>query len=322
MFDFTDDEKEKLRSEFDREHPNIPEDQRETEFKAYLAKKLRAKLDAEKNNQDNNEVLDADELLPEVKEDNGWKEEVKKAVKQANAFFNEKSPEFQEFTETPNPERPDHLFFKDAKNNTIAFASKEQAYVEGEQAAFDELVVSAQKMGKNKINFGKFEQHPEYKVRLYLACLKHGMEMKNAPELEELKQYPEEYKKFVHLIVRDEKIQQDIKNASENDNYKKLVENLLTKQEAAAGKAEDSEENKAAKKAHTELLRNESYKKIMWYRHLVEEDVELNSSAEQKRKRNEALSKYIEKDTTKDEGEQNRQTKINQQLLRDTQHTR
>lgn len=322
MANFADDEIKQLKEIFQKDNPEITnEKELDEKFRQYLqenGKVLRQKLDKRIKEK---EII-VDERLLEAKEDDGWKKDVREAVEKANVFLKEKNRDFSPFQDTPDPDHPDHLFFKDAKNNTIAFASKEQAYVEGEQAAFDELVVSAQKMGKNKINFGKFEQHPEYKARLYLACLKHGMEMKNAPELEELKQYPEEYKKIVHLIVRDEKIQQDIKNASENDNYKKLVENLLTKQEAAAGKAEDSEENKAAKKAHTELLRNESYKKIMWYRHLVEEDVELNSSAEQKRKRNEALSKYIEKDTTKDEGEQNRQTKINQQLLRDTQHTR
>ncbi len=152
-----------------------------------------------------------DERLPEAKEDDGWQKDVCEAVEKANTELKQK------FEKYKDPDHPEHLFFKDDKNNTIAFASKEQAYVEGEQAAFDELVVSAQNLGKTKINFGKFEKHPEYKARLYLACLKHGMEMKNAPKLEELKQYPE-YKE-IRNIRKKELLKKlpEIKTKSESD---------------------------------------------------------------------------------------------------------
>lgn len=147
--------------------------------------------------------------------DPAWKEEVRRAVKEANEDKN-RSAEFKEY---PNDEHPDHLFFKDKNNdkNIIAFASKEQAYVEGEQAAFDHLALTAKKLGKDTINFGKFEKHPEYKAMLYLACLKHGLEMKNAPEQEELKQYPE-YKE-IRNIRKKELLKKlpEIKTKSESD---------------------------------------------------------------------------------------------------------
>lgn len=155
--------------------------------------------------------MTVDERLQEAKEDDGWQKDVCEAVEKANTKLKQK------FEKYKDPDHPEHLFFKDDKNNTIAFASKEQAYVEGEQAAFDELVVSAQNLGKTKINFGKFEKHPEYKARLYLACLKHGMEMKNAPKLEELKQYPE-YKE-IRNIRKKELLKKlpEIKTKSESD---------------------------------------------------------------------------------------------------------
>ncbi len=171
------------------EKENIPEEEKE---------KLK-----EAAEQIEDKTLNVDEHLPQAaQEDDGWKKEVREAVEKANVFFKEKNRDFSPFQDTPDPDHPNHLFFKDAKNNTIAFASKEQAYVEGEQAAFDELVVSAQNLGKTKINFGKFEKHPEYKAMLYLACLKHGMEMKNAPELGELKQYPE-YKEIRNIRKKE-----------------------------------------------------------------------------------------------------------------------
>lgn len=137
----------------------------------------------------NGGTIEVHENLPEEERINDpeWKKEIRKAIAHAN---NQLSQEFEEYTDE---EHPDHIFFRDKNNNRniIAFASKDNAYVEGEQNAFDELVVAAQKMGKDTITFGKFEEHPEYRAKLYLACLKYGMKMKNAPELESLKGFPE-----------------------------------------------------------------------------------------------------------------------------------
>ena len=210
MVDFTDKEIEQLKKIFQEAHPEIKEEELENKFQQYLQEEG-ANLREELNKSAKEEEIAVDERLPEAKEDDGWQKDVCEAVEKANTELKQK------FEKYKDPDHPEHLFFKDDKNNTIAFASKEQAYVEGEQAAFDELVVSAQNLGKTKINFGKFEKHPEYKARLYLACLKHGMEMKNAPKLEELKQYPE-YKE-IRNIRKKELLKKlpEIKTKSESD---------------------------------------------------------------------------------------------------------
>lgn len=210
MVDFTDKEIEQLKKNFQEAHPEIKEEELENKFQQYLQEEG-ANLREELNKSAKEEEIAVDEHLPEAKEDDGWQKDVCEAVEKANTKLKQK------FEKYKDPDHPEHLFFKDDKNNTIAFASKEQAYVEGEQAAFDELVVSAQNLGKTKINFGKFEKHPEYKARLYLACLKHGMEMKNAPKLEELKQYPE-YKE-IRNIRKKELLKKlpEIKTKSESD---------------------------------------------------------------------------------------------------------
>ncbi len=118
-----------------------------------------------------------------------WAKEVEEAVKRANAKTHNKFERFED------PDHPNYVCFKDSKNenNIIAFAGKSDAYVAGDQAAFDELVAAAQKLGKESIRFGKFEKHPEYKARLYLACLKCGLKPvgDNVPTEEELKESPE-----------------------------------------------------------------------------------------------------------------------------------
>lgn len=140
--------------------------------------------------------------------DPAWKDEVRKAVAETNRALS------QDFKEYADAEHPDHLFFRDQNNasNIIAFANKEKAYVEGEQAAFDQLVVTAKNLGKDTIAFGTFEKHPEYRAKLYLACLKHGLKMKNAPELESLKEYPE-YTAIQDIISGEEKKKSEAEKA-------------------------------------------------------------------------------------------------------------
>lgn len=140
--------------------------------------------------------------------DPAWKDEVRKAVAETNRALS------QDFKEYADAEHPDHLFFRDQNNasNIIAFANKEKAYVEGEQAAFDQLVVTAKNLGKDTIAFGTFEKHPEYRAKLYLACLKHGLKMKNAPELESLKGYPE-YTAIQDIISGEEKKKSEAEKA-------------------------------------------------------------------------------------------------------------
>ena len=171
-----------------------------------------------------------------------WKQEIREAVEKANQELSQK---FEEYTDS---EHPDRLFFRDQNNagNIIAFASKEQAYVEGEQAAFDQLVVTAKKMGKDTIAFGSFEKHPEYRAKLYLACLKHGLKMTNAPELDSLQQYPE-YAAIQNIISGEEK------KKSEEEKPKKIKE-LREKFRAI-----DQELNTARR----EFMENDECKKLL-----------------------------------------------------------
>ena len=246
MVDFTDKEIEQLKKIFQEAHPEIKEEELENKFQQYLQEEG-ANLREELNKSAKEEEIAVDEHLPKAKEDDGWQKDVRKAVKQANTDLKQK------FEEYKDEEHPDHLFFKDDKNNTIAFASKEQAYVEGEQAAFDELVVSAQNLGKTKINFGKFEKHPEYKARLYLACLKHGMEMTgNVPNLEELKNAPEyaeiqEVRKPIEkkrLTAEFQRVNEDIENTRIAFFDNPECQNLL-QQHTDAKKAKNWDEVKA-----------------------------------------------------------------------------
>ncbi len=153
------------------------------------------------------QTLTVEENLPEADQSQDWKDEVRKAVKDANQQLS------HNFTEYQNQDHPDHLFFKDG-NNEIAFANKQQAYAGGDQKAFDELCVAAVKLGKNTINFGKFEKHPEYKAMLYLACLKYGLNMSgNIPNEEELKNSPQ-YAEIQQLQISQKKkeLQQKLKD--------------------------------------------------------------------------------------------------------------
>lgn len=189
----TQDDKE--RKEIQQQLDTLPTGRRLSDDEISHYKKLREmarthKLDISKlndllreNNADNE--INVDELDNHATaEDGEWKKEVRDAIQKANTKLN------NTFNEDQNDTK--HLTFKDGEN-TISFSSPNDAYVKGEQKAFDELVVAAKEMGKTSIKFGKFEKHPEYKAMLYLACLKHGMES-DAPDLSDLKDNPKAQK--------------------------------------------------------------------------------------------------------------------------------
>ena len=258
MVNFTDDEKNSLKERFKNNHPEIEEKDLEQKFSEYL----QDNGDALRKELDETQEITVDENISEAKEDDGWKKELREAVKKANTDLK------QEFEEYKDEEHPEHLFFKDKKNdkNIIAFASKSEGYVEGEQAAFDELVKTAQNMGKEIVNFGKFEKHPEYKALLYLACLKFGMKMKNAPEIEELKEYPE-YKEIKRIDLKGKlKASKEALNSS-LDVAKEDAEYMYLKEAAThARKAFDTnklDENKVALDDFEKKLKeNKTYQNI------------------------------------------------------------
>lgn len=193
-------------------------------------------LDALLNENNAGDEINVNELDDHATaEDGEWKDGVREAVKKANNKLNNNFEEDKENTE--------HLTFKDGEN-TIAFSSPNQAYVEGEQKAFDELVASAKEMGKTSIRFGKFEEHPEYKAMLFLACIEQGIEMKNAPTLKELR---EDTNPKVQEVVKqiEEAKKQQYQNASKalvdsRKEFFEAIKNPKTPEEQELKKTMDS----------------------------------------------------------------------------------
>lgn len=175
--------------------PNITDEElvKQLEELSQDPDKAREMLKTTSTDKDDNTLTVSEQLPEATPEDGNWKDKVREAINEANTKLKNTFKEYQEDTK--------HLTFKDGEN-TISFSSSNDAYVEGEQKAFDELVVAAQKMEKTSISFGKFEKHPEYKAMLYLACLKHGMKMSDAPELSELASidHPQAEEAFKEII--------------------------------------------------------------------------------------------------------------------------
>ena len=143
--------------------------------------------------QDDNNLHVDDKVDDNSSPDNGWKDEVRKAVNEANQTV---KTQFDEYEDTEHPER---LCFRNG-DDKMFFSSRNSVAVEGDIQTFRTLCQTAINLGHKAINFGKFEEHPEYKARLYLACLEKDLKMNNAPQLEELKEYPE-YKDILKLYI-------------------------------------------------------------------------------------------------------------------------
>lgn len=153
----------------------------------------KAKFVAEYQPQQNQDELNVDDKVDSPAHDDGWKDEVRKAVAQAKQNVKTNFEEYQD------AEHPEHLCFRDG-NDKMIFSSRNKVAVEGDMQTFRTLCDTAQNLGYKAINFGKFEEHPEYKAKLYLACLEKDLKMNNAPKLEELKDYPE-YKDIMKLYI-------------------------------------------------------------------------------------------------------------------------
>ena len=179
--DFSADELAILREHLRKNIPGIVDDKLQEELEKLISTPDEARKILD-NHQANDTLTVSDQLPEATPEDGNWKKEVRDAIQKANDEL--------EYKFTENKEDTKHLTFKDGEN-IISFSSPNNAYVEGEQKAFDELVVAAKKMGKTSIQFGKFEKHPEYKAMLCLACLKYDMAISNPPKLDDLKDNPQ-----------------------------------------------------------------------------------------------------------------------------------
>lgn len=204
----------------------------------------KAKFVAEYQPKQSQENLDIDDNIDSPAHDDGWKDEVRKAVGEAKKSVKTTFEEYQD------AEHPEHLCFRDGDDKMI-FSSRNKVAVEGDMQTFRTLCDTAQNLGYKAINFGKFEEHPEYKAKLYLACLEKDLKMNNAPKLEELKDYPE-YKDIMKLYIpkKRKELSAALKasaaefnkantEANKDDEYKRLKKEL---QEAKKNKDNDAVE--------------------------------------------------------------------------------
>lgn len=211
----------------------------------------KAKFVTEYQPQQNQDELNVDDKVDSPAHDDGWKDEVRKAVAQAKQNVKTNFEEYQD------AEHPEHLCFRDGDDKMI-FSSRNKVAVEGDMQTFRTLCDTAQNLGYKAINFGKFEEHPEYKAKLYLACLEKDLKMNNAPKLEELKDYPE-YKDIMKLYIpkKRKELSAALKasaaefnkaNAEANGDteYKRLKKEL---QEAKKNKDKDNDAVEKAKEA-------------------------------------------------------------------------
>lgn len=209
-------------------------------------------------------------------------EEIRKAIEHANQVLKN---DFKEAEEDPN--YPGHLVFKDSAKpeNRIIFASKSQAFVEGDQKSFDELIVAAKKLNRTKVNFGNFENKPQDKAKLYLACLKYDMEIgSNKPTDQELKNYPEWHqiqfiratkdisKTFAKRKELEEKSQD--KTDSDANERSALVKALMQAKKELENDPKDSAKQKAVDDAKQALENNLLEKELRAAQKAHEESIE------------------------------------------------
>ncbi len=173
----------------------------------------------ERQKPEDEKTLNVDEVSKEGegREDPAWKKEVNEAFVKANEFHN------GSFARDPEAEAtaPETLPYKNDQDHNIVFHSKNDARVEGDFESFRILAQTAVNMDMNSVKFGKFEEHPEYKVMLYAACLEKGLEMKgdNVPSLEEIKQLADQYPEATRAAM------DKIKEIKQND-YDAATKNL------------------------------------------------------------------------------------------------
>lgn len=200
----------------------------------------KAKFVAEYQPKQSQENLDIDDNIDSPAHDDGWKDEVRKAVGEAKKSVKTTFEEYQD------AEHPEHLCFRDGDDKMI-FSSRNKVAVEGDMQTFRTLCETAQNLGYKAINFGKFEEHPEYKAKLYLACLEKDLKMNGAPQIEELKEYPE-YKDIMKIYIPKHR-----KELSANLNSSR------TAFDAATQKANNDPEYKKLEKAVNDAKKAKDY---------------------------------------------------------------
>lgn len=179
----------------------------------------------------------------------------------------EKHPKRQ-FTQYRDEEYPNALAYKHQDGSKVIITSETSAQIES-RTLEDHLVICeyAKNMGCKNIDFGPyFKTHLDEAALLYLAALKTGMGIKNAPDIEKFKDLPQyDEIKLRQTVQQELKDLQEKKEALTNDpDYKRQRE--IMAQHVGEFKAflnsgspqqqawvDLTEANKAAKKAREDL---------------------------------------------------------------------
>lgn len=170
----------------------VPADQRQTFC-----------MDFQNNLHPQDQVTQVDELEPPTR-NLAWKDDV-------NSKFVPVAARYQRpFNRMDNVNEP--LLRYELSDSKITYQNTGSVLVESNK--LDDFMIiceTSKELGRNTISFGNFTQHPEYKAMLYLACLKTGMKMKNAPDLDSLRAYPQEYTQIQQLLAQKEQQERQAK---------------------------------------------------------------------------------------------------------------
>lgn len=224
----------------------------------------KAKFVAEYQPKQSQENLDIDDNIDSPAHDDGWKDEVRKAVGEAKKSVKTTFEEYQD------AEHPEHLCFRDGDDKMI-FSSRNKVAVEGDIQTFRTVCETALNLGFKSVNFGKFEEHPEYKAKLYLACLEKDLKMNNAPKLEELKEYPE-YADIMKLYVPKQrtKLSDSLKKTAAEFNKANTAAEKDPEYKRLKRELQDAKKNKdsdAIEKAKAALAQNPAHKALEQAQH-------------------------------------------------------
>ncbi len=174
----------------------------------------------------------------------------------------------RQFTQYQDTEHPNALAYKHQDGSKIIITSETSAHIESKTLE-DHMILCehAKNMGCKNMDFGPyFKTHLEEAALLYLASLKTGMGVKNAPDIEKFKAFPQYDEIKLRLTVQQElKDLQEKKDAlANNPDYKKQKEIMAQnvdkfKAFLNTGSPQQqvwvdlTEANKAAKKAKDDL---------------------------------------------------------------------
>ncbi len=149
----------------------------------------------------------------------------KAAIKpKVERLFQEKGREFEEYND---PEHPEALCYRHADGSKIRFTDVNQGWIESKNYEdFDIVCKVGKQNGCKNVDFGPyFQEHLDEGALLYLAALKNGMKVKNAPDVEMFKDVaPAQYVEIKKILLTEQlKADKEAKKVA-GDAWKNSVE--------------------------------------------------------------------------------------------------